>query len=244
MHRNAKIDFLSSEVGQVIEILDQLSEAIHRNRKCSTVSTCESNSQILVVSRHVLSIRFNLENLSMVQKGRILCSPVNTQNISYLHNQEITILGQDKIILEDGRRLKLDILSTPQANSKLQKIQKNWLLAGEEFPVLQSAINEITCLSNLSVSLSTMAGSEEKMSTKSFQCHTLEAIILPKINWSMKIFSTTTPGNTHRIITSVMTNTVDQVRIHEIGTEEDEFSSEELEGDSQTDLWQKIFSKR
>ena len=240
LHRKAKIDFLDSEVGQVTEILDQLSSAILRNRRCSTVSTCESDSQILVVSKHVLSIRFNVENLSMVQKGRILCSPISSQNISYLHMQEVTILGQNEIILENGSRLNIDEISTPKANLHIQKIQKNWLLAGQQFPVLQSAINEITCMDNLTVILSTLAGPEDRIGTKTFQCHNLEAISLPERNWKLKLFSSTKPGNEYKILTSVMINTVDQVRIHEVDSEEDEVASEELLGDSQNGLWRDI----
>ena len=240
LHRKAKIDFLDSEVEQVTEILDQLAQAILRNRKCSSVSTCESDSQILVVSKHVLSIRFNVENLSMVQKGRILCSPINIQNISYLHMQEVTILGENKIILEDGTRLNINEISTPQANLHVQKIQKNWLLAGQQFPVLQSAISEITCMDNLTVILSTLAGSEDRIGTKTFHCHSLEAISLPERNWKLKLFSSTKPGNEYKILTSVMVNTVDQVRIHEVDSEEDEVDSEELLGDSQNGLWRDI----
>ena len=55
----------------------------------------------------------------------------------------------------------------------------------------------------------------------------------------MKIFSPSQPASTFRLVTSIMTNSVDQVRIHSVLGDMDD-SSEEVTGSDQFDLWDTI----
>ena len=55
----------------------------------------------------------------------------------------------------------------------------------------------------------------------------------------MKIFSLSQPATSFRLITSIMTNSVDQVRIHSVLGDMDD-SSEEVTGSDQFDLWDTI----
>ena len=55
----------------------------------------------------------------------------------------------------------------------------------------------------------------------------------------MKIFSPSQPASTFRLVTSVMTNSVDQVRIHNVQGDMDE-SSEEISGNDKFDIWNEI----
>ena len=55
----------------------------------------------------------------------------------------------------------------------------------------------------------------------------------------MKIFSPSQPASTFRLVTSIMTNSVDQVRIHSVLDDMGD-SSEEVTGSDQFDLWDTI----
>ena len=71
-------------------------------------------------------------------------------------------------------------ISTPQANKKFQTIKDQWLLAGQDFGIIQSAIDRVTCLANLSVILSTFGNNGGRQNEKSFHCNQLESISLPQ----------------------------------------------------------------
>ena len=178
--RNSKINFLNSETSELNKILDSLTLAIHHTQRCTSVSKCESDAQILYANKDQLSIKVNIRDLVIAEQGRILCEPVSITNISSWHQQEVNILGEEKIILQDGSRLDISALSSPQANKKTQKIQNEWLLAGEDFSVIQSAIDKVTCLANLSVILSTFDNKRGRQNEKSFNCNELESIHLPQ----------------------------------------------------------------
>ena len=178
--RNARINFLNSEAVQLNTILDSLTSAIHHNQRCITVSKCESDAQILYANKEQLSIKVNIKDLTVTEQGRILCEPVAVTNISSLHQQEVHILGKDKIILQDGSRMDISEISTPQANKKFQTIKDQWLLAGQDFGIIQSAIDRVTCLANLSVILSTVGNKGGRQNEKSFHCNQLESISLPQ----------------------------------------------------------------
>ena len=178
--RNSKINFLNSETSELNNILDSLTLAIHHTQRCTSVSKCESDAQILYANKDQLSIKVHIRDLAIGEQGRILCEPVSVTSISSWHQQEVNILGEDKVILQDGSRLEISALSSPQANKKTQKIQNEWLLASGQFSVIQSAIDRVTCLANLSVILSSFDNKRGTQNEKTFQCMELESIHLPQ----------------------------------------------------------------
>ena len=178
--RNSKINFLNSETSELNKILDTLTLAIHHTQRCTSVSRCESDPQILYAKEDQLSIKVHIRDLAIGQQGRILCEPISVSSISSWHQQEVSILGEDRVILQDGSRLEISALSSPQANKKTQKIQNEWLLASGQFSVIQSAIDRVTCLANISVILSSFDNKRGTQNEKTFQCMELESIHLPQ----------------------------------------------------------------
>ena len=179
MCRNARINFLNSEAVELNSILDSLTLAIHHTQRCTSVSRCESDPQILYAKEDQLSIKVHIRDLAIGEQGRILCEPVSVTSISSWHQQEVSILSEDRVILQDGSRLEISALSSPQANKITQKIQNEWLLASGQFSVIQSAIDRVTCLSNISVILSSF-DNKKGTNEKTFQCLELENIHLPE----------------------------------------------------------------
>ena len=153
---------LENELDSVMTVMSPLLDALTEPTHGCSYLSCQLDTHLTQHKAGTFTIVSETAQQVLRRKATLLCSPQNSKKISWLHG-ESGILTAEAVVLRTGERCKViqitssvyhffriplkKLTNATFVASKLVFISPAMLLEGES--LLQSGINEITCLNQV-----------------------------------------------------------------------------------------------
>ena len=158
-------------------------KTLSMNQPDCTFARCMINSKLTILN-NTFVLETDIIHQKVVDRFLLLCQPVGTKKVSYLHMMRGTNYN-DTMVLDSGERItKNQLLSPAFSNEKTQYIRTEWLLAGPETRLMQSGNNQLTCLSAFPIT------KKENEKVVTFHCKPTEVINIGD-QWTLEIGAVT-----------------------------------------------------
>lgn len=174
---------IDNELQKINEELALVRRTLSMTQPDCTFARCIINSKLTILNNTFI-LETDVIHQKVVDKFLLLCQPVSTEKVSYLHMRQGTNYNAT-MVLDSGERITEQQLLSPEfCNEKTQYIKLEWLLAGPETRLMQSGNNQLTCLSAFPITKKT------KKHDLTFHCKPTEVINIDD-QWTLEIGSIT-----------------------------------------------------